>query len=727
MRRTRAKLAAATALSPVFSLFLAPAQAEDAPVLDTVVVTASADASAQGVQPAFAGGQVARGGRVGIFGSQDIMDTPFSIANFTQKLIQDTQAASVGDVLQNDAAVRVARGFGNYQQLYVVRGLPVYSDDMSYNGLYGLLPRQYLAAELVERVEVLHGASAFLNGAAPGGSGLGGAVNVSPKRAPNTPLTEFTAGTESGSQTYLAADVARRFGGADNFGVRFTGVRRDGGTAVDGEHRELTVFGLGLDFRADGLRVSGDVGYQDQQLRGSQPSITIAPGLAIPRAPDATDAQGQRWTFANERDTFGTLRAEYDFAANITAWVAGGVRDGHEADVFGSPTVIDAAGTTSTYRFDNARHDLVDTGEVGLRAKFHTAGISQQWIASLATYQLNSRNAYAFSDFAGFTGNLYAPSAAAEPSADFFTGGQLDTPLTTARTKTSSAAIADQLGLLDERLLVSLGGRYQKIESSSYDYNSGDSLSSYSKGRATPVFGIVGKMSSAVSVYANYIEGLVQGDTAPNTFTDPVSGASRAVANAGEIFSPYATRQGEVGAKFDGGTIGTSFSLFYTAKPVATVNTTTARYEITDYQRNRGAELSVFGEPATGFRVLGGLSYLHAEVTGERAIGAPRLQSNLGLEWDVPQLAGLTFDGRVVYTAAQFADSANTQEVPSWSRLDLGARYVVHIGPTRMTVRGRVDNVANRNQWVSVGGYPGAGYLVLGAPRTFTVNATIAF
>src|SRR6201996_5450344 len=130
--------------------------------LDTIVVTASADASAKGVQPAYAGGQVARGGRVGIFGSQDIMDTPFSITNFTQQLVQDTQAASVGDVLQNDGAVRIARGFGNFQQLYVVRGLPVYSDDMSYNGLYGLLPRQYLAAELLERVEVLHGASAFL-------------------------------------------------------------------------------------------------------------------------------------------------------------------------------------------------------------------------------------------------------------------------------------------------------------------------------------------------------------------------------------------------------------------------------------------------------------------------------------------------------------------------------------------------------------------------------------
>ncbi len=167
--------------------------------------------------------------------------------------------------------------------------------------------------------------------------------------------------------------------------------------------------------------------------------------------------------------------------------------------------------------------------------------------------------------------------------------------------------------------------------------------------------------------------------------------------------------------------------MFYTAKPVATVDPASARYEITDYQRNRGAELSVFGEPLTGFRVLGGLSYLHAEVSGERAIGAPKLQTNVGVEWDVPQLPGFTVNGRVIYTSSQYADAGNTQEVPSWSRLDLGARYTLHVGPTQVTVRGRIDNVTDRNQWTSVGGYPGSGYLVLGEPRTFVVNGTIAF
>ena len=147
------------------------AQANELPA---VQVNASADASADGLAPEYAGGQVATGGRVGLLGTQSNMDSPFNLTSYTSKLIQDQQASSVGDVLLNDPAVRVARGFGNFQQVYLVRGLPIFSDDMSYNGLYGLLPRQYLAAELIERVEVLRGANAFLNGAAPGGSGLGG-------------------------------------------------------------------------------------------------------------------------------------------------------------------------------------------------------------------------------------------------------------------------------------------------------------------------------------------------------------------------------------------------------------------------------------------------------------------------------------------------------------------------------------------------------------------------
>lgn len=108
--------------------------------------------------PLYAGEQVARGGRVGLFGNLDMMETPFTSTNYSAELMRNQQSVSVADVLRNDPTVQVARGFGNFQEVYVIRGLPVFSDDMTYNGLYGILPRQFVAAELLERVEVFRGA-----------------------------------------------------------------------------------------------------------------------------------------------------------------------------------------------------------------------------------------------------------------------------------------------------------------------------------------------------------------------------------------------------------------------------------------------------------------------------------------------------------------------------------------------------------------------------------------
>jgi iron complex outermembrane receptor protein len=108
-------------------------------------------------------------------------------------------------------------------------------------------------------------------------------------------------------------------------------------------------------------------------------------------------------------------------------------------------------------------------------------------------------------------------------------------------------------------------------------------------------------------------------------------------------------------------------------------------------------------------------------------IGVPDTQMNLGAEWDVPNLAGLTLSARTLYTAAQYADGANTQQLPSWTRVDLGATYVTRIADRKVTLRARIDNVADKNYWASAGGYPGYGYLVLGAPRTVALSGSVDF
>lgn len=192
------------------------------------------------------------------------------------------------------------------------------------------------------------------------------------------------------------------------------------------------------------------------------------------------------------------------------------------------------------------------------------------------------------------------------------------------------------------------------------------------------------------------------------------------------MFKPYQSRQEEVGVKLDTGRLGATFDVFSTRKPIASVDGS-GRYAITDEQKNRGAELSVFGEPVRGLRVLGGASYLHADVSGKDGIGSPRSQYNLGPDWSLPCIDGLSVDGRGVRTTSQYADAANTQRVPGWTRFDVGARYLFDIANRQVTLRARIENLANRNQWVSVGGFPGSGYPVLGIPGTFIASGSVAF
>jgi iron complex outermembrane receptor protein len=266
----------------------------------------------------------------------------------------------------------------------------------------------------------------------------------------------------------------------------------------------------------------------------------------------------------------------------------------------------------------------------------------------------------------------------------------------------------------------------------SYDYNTGvlncnyDNNGvphcGYDKSAVTPVAGLVVKPAKQISVYANYIEGLIQGAMAPQ-----VVGAIQ-VANAGEVFSPFKSKQEEVGVKYDRGRFGGTLAIFRITEPQAIL--TGNVYGEDGQQRNQGVELSVYGELAPGLRILGGVTELQAETTktqgglqdGKKVIGVPDTQANLGLDWDVPQLHGLAFDGRLVYTGSQSTDAANTHSISSWTRLDLGARYAMSLWDHLLTVRANVENVTDKAYWASVGGASGANYLVLGGPRTFIVS-----
>ena len=712
----------------------APAQSAEA--LPTVTVRASADASAEGLSPAYAGGQVARGGRAGILGTRDNMDTPFSITAYTNELIQDKQARSVGDVLQNDPTVRVARGFGNFQEAYFIRGFTLSSDDVAYNGLYNLLPRQYIATELFERVEVLRGASAFLTGASPSSSGLGGSINLLPKRAPDEPLNRVTVSLDgNGSMGTVSADIARRFGPEKSTGIRVNAAVRDGGTSVDDERGSLGLLAVGLDWRSRDVRLSGDIGYQDHKLRRTRTNVTLGnanfPVTSVPSAPSNDINWAQDWSYSNERDVFGTLRGEYDINDNLTAWAAYGLRYGDEANSLANITLVNGvSGAAIASRFDNTRKDHVQTGEVGLRGKFKTGAIGHEWVAAWSSFELDKKNAFATSPArtpsaptAGLGTNIYNPTGSLRPALTAFSN-DLSDPALQGRTRLSSWALGDTMSMLDDTLLLTLGARHQEIFSVSYAYSTGSgAVAPYDSQRTSPLLGILYKLGKQYSVYGNYVEGLSQGATAPST-----------ASNFGETLAPYVSRQKEVGLKYDAGRFGANVALFSTNKPRNAVNLGGV-FQNEGQDRHRGLEISVQGTPMQGLKLLGGGTWLDAKqadtssstTEGKRVIGVPRFQSTLGAEWDIPGVRGLALDGRLVYTGARYANATNTLKVPGWTRVDMGARYITDVQGRVVTLRARVENLTDRDYWASVGGFPGSGYLAAGAPRTFGLSASVDF
>lgn len=692
------------------------------------VVTVSATADKQGLSKAYAGGQVARGGRAGILGTKDNLETPFSITAYTNELIQDRQARSVAEVLQNDPGIRAARGFGNFQEAYFIRGFILNSDDVAYNGLYSLLPRQYIASELFERVEVLRGASAFLMGASPNGSGIGGNISLLPKRAPVEPLTRLTVNAGSGGAGGAALDVARRFGPDKATGVRFNAAYRDGGTAVDDEKARTSVVALGVDWRSRDVRLSADLGWQDNQLTRTRPSVTVNGLSAMPALPDNKANYAQPWTYSNERDTFGTLRGEWDLNDAVTAWAAYGARRSKEANRLGNLTVTDAAtGDGTFYRFENGRKDSVDTGEAGLRGKLRTGSVGHEWVVSAAVFSLDTKNGYAMDFLNTQPTNLYTPARTALPafSDSVYVGNSVDDPRLNTRIRNRSVAIGDTLSLLDDSLLITLGLRHQtlKVESISATVRFLDTITpggvvtTYDRSKTSPVAGVVYRLSRQLSVYGNYIEGLNKGDSLAAQNGQPA-----------RDLAPYASKQKEVGLKYDGGRLGFGASYFTTDKPRAVLAQDTAQGE----DRHRGVELTAFGMATRELKVLGGLTWLDARqhgtgvaaTEGKRTLGIARVQANLGAEWEVPALQGLALDARVVHTGKVFADSANTLRVPAWTRLDAGARYLFEVQGTLLTLRARIDNLTNRKYWASAGGYPDQSYLVVGQPRS--VNLSLA-
>lgn len=690
--------------------------------LDTISVEGEA-IDKWNAPPSYAGGQVATGAKLGILGNTSVMDAPFNITGYTSKTIEDQQAVTVADVVANDPSVRVytnglasSAGVGDS---FFIRGFSVGNYSILLDGYGGISADRIIPVETMESVEILKGPNALLNGYTQYGS-LGGSINVVPKRATDDPITRLTASYASDGLFGTHIDYGRRFGENKEWGVRVNGVYRDGDTAIDGQSTQLGVATLALDYRGESLRASLDVGYIDQKTIAptGAAGFSFAPDMPIPRAPDLSKQIYQDWEYAESKSSYALGKFEYDLNSSWTVYGGAGFSQYDQEMLATDIYVTDLAGNAIATAYYSPIQGRAASAQAGIRGEFDTGAVRHQVNLNTSYLYQTMNQESNYYGFYTFETNIYNAPVIPRPS----TAGFSDNPPKYWDINAPAVTIADTMSFFEDRVLFTAGARYQQIKVDVF--NPDGSLSQgYDKQAVTPAFGIVVKPLDHMSVYANYIEGLQQGPVAwPGTV------------NAGEVFPPMLTEQMEVGVKYDFGTFTATVSVFEITKPSSIITTDSSGasvFSVNGEQRNRGVEVNLFGELTARLRLLGGVAYTQGTLTktddglynGNTAVGVPRWQGNIGLEWDPELVEGLTLSGRLIATSSQYVNQANTQTIPGWTRIDLGAQYRTQAFGNPLVLRAAVENVADTNYWAAVSD----GWVTMGLPRTFKLSATMDF
>ena len=681
----------------------------------------------------YAGGQIARGGQVGMLGNKDVMDTPFSQTTYTNKTIQDQQARTVQDVLMNDSSILTKQNSASDEDGSVtIRGFSttLSSGFGTLNGLAGMSPLRAPDMDYIERVEVLKGPSALLNGmAASGAGGIGGMYNLVTKQAGDEPLTRLT--TRYGSRTQLGThlDVSRRFGDENQVGIRVNGAFRKGDTAVDPINEEVAAAAINLDYRGERVRLAADIAHQSSDANPQNVQQLVVSGVGggavfVPKAPDAGTSLNPTWSRQTSDLTLGMARAEVDITDTVTAYTAFG-KQKLDFSLIGpsQPTLRAADGTYgwNYLEYSNFSYDVLAM-QGGLRTTATTGPVNHALNLNLSQSEMETRSSERRSSPYTYTTNLYNPVFGPEVVV-----ADPGDPRKTNETRVSSIGVADTLSIFNERIQFTAGVRHQEVDARNFSTTTGAQTSNYEASAWTPALGLIVKPWQNVSLYANYIENLQQGTIVGTSF-----------ANSGEVLPPYVSEQYETGVKVDWGRVTTTLAVFQIAQPntisIANPGGGLPTLALNGELRNRGIELSAYGELMSGIRLMGGVTLIDSQQTktqgglydGNREAGVPIIRTVVGGEWDMPFLQGLTLTGRVTYTGDQVVSSSNDSlKIPSWTVADLGARYVFDspLNNKPIAIRFNVDNVFDKNYW------SGANfrYIQLGAPRTFWLSATVDF
>ena len=697
---------------------------------------------------------------LGVLGKANAFTAPITVVNYDEQALNNTEARTLVDaVAKKDASVWQFGGESNTLTGLYFRGYQLDARQFSVNGLAGMYGTQGTASVQVGSAQLIKGASTAVNGMDPEGA-VSGSVNIETKKAADEGNRKIGLGWFSNNRAQGTFDLGQRFGENKEFGVRANGKLRHGDTPRHGYSEDNKEFALNADYRGETLRVAFDSIYAKRKTNGGRAriqDIQNANGRLFD-APEGKVNLAPSWQAQNTRGQTNMLTFEWDAFEN--AQITGGIGY-NKARYYGtliSPTVCLNATSTCTdaqntnasgkvtarnYDYNTGTARLTDqyfrtlSMNLSARGEFETGPVTHNWSTAfdrVIRQRATTRGLSAGSSSAKISasGDIAAQLDSFQPdyATDWESSANLD-----ANIKVNSLALSDTLGFADNKYRLTLGGRFQAVE-----YTDKKAGQSGDAKRFSPMLMAAWVPQPDLVVYGNYMEDLEPADI--KTDDDGNTTMSK----------PRVSRQFEVGVRKNWGNFVTTLNAFQIKRPGYWRGNTTSGTDFAmrknaglaysgseqGMERSRGIEFNTYANLLNKtLRPSFGLMYLQSTVkdypnfadnlVNGVQVANPRVIAKAGVEWDTPFAKGLTLNGNVSYFGKSYQDTQKQYAFPSYTLVDVGARYKTKLGKNTLTVSSSVENLFNKNYWQVQRGQYDRSFAVVGMPRTYWLKAELDF
>lgn len=639
------------------------------------------------------------------------------------------------------------RGASNTYDYLIIRGFA--ADYQSQNNYLNGLKMQgnfyndaVIDPYMLERAEIMRGPVSVLYGK----SSPGGLLNMVSKRPTTEPLKEvqFKAGTDSLFQTGFDFSDALDDDGV--YSYRLTGLARSANAQQKGSEEQRYAIAPAFTWRPDDKTNFTFLSYfQNEPETGYYGWLpkegTVEPlpnGKRLPTdfnegAKNNTYSRNEKmigYSFDHEfNDTF-TVRQNLRFAQNKVS----------QKSVYGYGMCSDPLYTkdqealkaspclsipqsqwghtlTRQYVIDNEKLEnfSVDTQ---LQSKFATGSVGHTLLTGVDFMRMRND----IDSWFGYAGSV-APSDIYNLDRSDFDFGAHPNPSGPYRVllkqKQTGLYVQDQAQW--DKVLVTLGGRYDWADQSSFNRDYGNKSERDDK-EFTWRGGVNYLFDNGVTPYFSYSESF-----------EP---ASQTDAN-GDLFAPSKGKQYEVGVKYvpeDRPIVvtGALYQLTKTNNLMADPNGSLFSVEGGEI-RARGVELEAKAALSASVNVVGSYTYTDAEYTtdttykGNTPAQVPKHMASLWADYtffDGP-LSGLTLGTGGRYTGSSYGDPANSFKVGSYTVVDALVRYdLARVGMAGSNVALHVNNLFDREYVASCFNTYGCFW---GAERQVVATATFRF